>query len=104
MPKHDVVMMSTEVMNLKICVSRSREIIGAAELDTPVGRKARTVAKIRQDIPKLKDLQPFPKDVIPRGYTFNGFGTFGDGGAPGYSENVYEFSKIEEDELKNIEK
>ena len=41
--------------------------------------------------------------MIPRGYTFNGFRTFGDGGAPGYSGNVYVSSKIEEDELKSTD-
>ena len=52
-------MMLTVVMNLKICVSRSCEIMGADELDTPVAVKdarfARTVAKVCQELPKLKD-------------------------------------------------
>ena len=52
-------MMSTVVMNLKVCVSRSCEIMGSNELDTPVAVKdatfARIVAKVCQELPKLKD-------------------------------------------------
>ena len=86
-------MLSTVIMNLKICVSRSCEIMGSDELDVPITTKdanfARTLAKVCSSLPDLKNLIPFDKAIIPEGGEMTTIGSLGDGGAPGYCGNVY---------------
>ena len=90
-------MLSTVIMNLKICVSRSCEIMGTDELDVPIATKdanfARTIAKVCSKLPDLKNLIPFDKAIIPEGGEMTAIGSLGDGGAPGYCGNVYIGSK-----------
>ena len=84
-------MLAPLIMALKICVSRSCEIMGPTELDVPIATKdikfARTAKQICKEIPKLKRLKPFPKAVIPKGGKLRKIVGFDDGGAPGYNGN-----------------
>ena len=65
------VMLGPVVMAMKICVSRACEIMWPDELDIPIATKdanfAKTVARVCQELPKLIDLKPFPKEVVPKG-------------------------------------
>ena len=85
-------MLSTVIMNLKICVSRSRKIMGPDELDIPIAIKdanfARTIAKVCSELPDLKNLIPFDKAIIPEGGEITAIGSLGDRGASGYCGNV----------------
>ena len=92
-------------MALKICVSRSCEIMGLTELDVPIATKnikfAKTAKQICKEIPKLKRLKPFPKAVIPKRAKLNKIVGFDDGGAPGYNGNWYMCSRIEDQQRIN---
>ena len=98
-------MLAPLIMALKICVSRSCEIMQNTELDVPIATKdikfARTAKQICKEIPKLKRLKPFNKAVIPKGAKLKKIVGFGDGGAPGYDGNWYMCSKIDNRDIIN---
>ena len=61
-------MLSTVIMNLKICVSRACDIMGPDDLDIPIATKdvnfARTIAKVCSELLNLRDLTFFDKAII----------------------------------------
>ena len=99
-------MLGPIVMALKILTSRACEIMGPEELDEPIAAKdvnfAKTIGKICQELPQIKDLKPFPKEAVPEGAEVIGFGSHADGGAPGYAGNWYIYSSDEEDTYSNM--
>ena len=76
--------------------------MGPDELDVPIATKdanfAKTVAKVCQELPKLKDLKPYPKAVVPKGAEITAMAGMTDGGAPGYCGNWYVCSKKEDED------
>ena len=64
-------MLSTVIINLKICASRACKTMGPDELDIPIATKyaniARTIARVYSELPYLKNLTPFEKAIIPEG-------------------------------------
>ena len=98
-------MLSPLIMALKICVSRSCEIMNPDELDVPIATKdvkfAKTSKQICKEIPKLKRLKPFPKAVIPKRAKLKAIAGMTDGGAPGYNGNWYMCSTLENQQRIN---
>ena len=48
-----------------------------------------TCAKFLQNLPKLKLIKAFPKELVPEGNVINGINAMSDGGVPGYSSIIY---------------
>ena len=87
-------------IGLKTLTSRAAEIMTNTELDLPIASKdaefARQVTNYWRNLPRVKEIKPFPRAVIPEGYKLVGLIVVRDGGVPGYGALVYFVSENEE--------
>ena len=81
------------ISGIKILVSRSTEIATNQQLDKPLvdldPEFVDTSAKFLQNLPKMKTIKPFPKELVPEGNKIIGIHAMSDGGVPGYSSIIY---------------
>ena len=65
-------LLATIIAELKILVSQSTEITSNQELDHPIEQVDKpfddTCTKLLQNLPKVKDIEPFNKGLIPKGF------------------------------------
>ena len=85
--------------SMKLLVSRSCDIVDAANIDKPLDNFdesfAITCKTFIKNLQKMKDLKPYKRYTIPSGYKLNHLVVTRDGGGGGFAATVHFVSKLE---------